>query len=209
MINLELFDREKQKNSVRKNLRSENIPGTIYGKSFSNPSSIFVDRKNFEKVFKDIQPNSLIDIKYKDKSYKALLKDYSFHLKKDILSHIDLQIVQDKEKVKLQIPFKVSGRAKGITKGGTLYTYSDSIKVKCLVKDIPSEIVKDITELDVGEVIYLNDLESDSQVEYLDASDKALVSVVLSSRETSKANKEKESGKEAEAEEKPEAEEKK
>lgn len=200
MINLELFDRKKQKNSVRKNLRSEKLPGNIYGKSFSNSLSIFVDRKNFEKVFKDIQPNSLIDVKYNDKNYKALLKDYSFHLKKDILSHIDLQIVQDKEKVKLQIPFKVSGRAKGITKGGTLYTYSDSIKVKCLVRDIPSEIVKDITDLDVGEIIYLNDLESENQVEYLDASDKALVSVVLSSRETSKANKEKEAGEKPEAE---------
>ena len=139
----------------------------------------------------------MINLKYKDKSYKALLKDYTFNLKKDILSHLDLQVVEGEEKVKVQIPFSVSGRAKGITKGGTLYTYSNSVKVKCLVKDIPKEIVKDITELDVGEIIYLNDLEkSKNKIEYLDAGDKALVSVTLSSKETSKANKEKEEVKE-------------
>lgn len=194
MISFDIFDREKQKNASRKHLVSDKIPATIYGKSLKESLVVFVDRKTFEKKKKEIKSNSLLTLKYNDKEYKALLKDYTFHLKKDILTHLDLQVVQEEEKIKLQVPFKVSGRAKGITKGGTLYTYSDNIKVKCLVKDIPAEIVKDITDLDVGEIVYLNDLKNDSsgKVEYLDALDKALVSVNLSSKETSKANKDKE-----------------
>ena len=193
MITFDVFDREKSRNSARKYLTSDKIPAVLYGRSLKDTLMVSVDRRIFEKLFKEIQPNSLIDLKYKDKSYKVLLKSYTFHLKKDTISHLDLQVVQDNEKIKLQIPFKVSGRAKGIIKGGTLYTYSDSVKVKCLVKDIPNEIIKDITDLDVGEIIYLEDLEKDakSKVEYLDASDKALVSVTLSSKETSKVNKEK------------------
>lgn len=122
-------------------------------------------RKEFMSRFYNLelrdQPDS-DDVENTIKVYPSKL--YLIHGRRSILS---LAFVRVRRNVKLRmiIPLKFKGRTvcPGIIRGGTLVVLKKSVSCYCLPDKVPSYIEVDVSKLNVGERILLNDLDLDLQ----------------------------------------------
>ena len=79
--------------------------------------------------------------------------------------HVDLHEVAPDEPVVVSVPVETTGESKGVkTGGGILSHVLYKVKVRALPKDLPEQILVDITELDVNQVIHLGDLPAPAGV---------------------------------------------
>jgi len=73
--------------------------------------------------------------------------------------HLDLARVDLDERVQVQVGIELRGTPKGVAEGGTLDQYLASIEVECLVTAIPDTLHPMVTELGLGDVLLVKDLE--------------------------------------------------
>jgi large subunit ribosomal protein L25 len=82
--------------------------------------------------------------------------------------HVDFHEVAENEKVTVQIPVETTGEAVGVkTGGGTLEHVLFKLKVRSLPKNLPEQIVVDVTALEIGKSIHLGDIKAPEGVEIL------------------------------------------
>jgi large subunit ribosomal protein L25 len=92
------------------------------------------------------------------KKYDAFMQELQFHPVTDKLLHIDFLQISEKKAVKIDLPVKLEGYAKGIQQGGRLKANLRTLKVKGIFKNLPDEIVIDVTNLGIGESIRVSDI---------------------------------------------------
>ena len=122
--------------------------------------------------------------------YSAVLQDIQFHPVNDSILHVDFyQIFEDKE-VTMDIPVHLVGTAKGIMSGGALRHNLRKLKVKALPANLPDFIEANITELEIGNKLYVTELKNDKYS--LLHPDNTVVAQVRMSRNAAKAATEEE-----------------
>jgi len=110
--------------------------------------------------------------------YKAFMQALQFHPVTDKLLHIDFLEIRENVPVKLQIPVRLDGYAKGIQQGGRLKANLRTLKAKGFSKDFPDEIVIDVTELNLSESIRVGDVKV-AGIEILNAKSVPVATVVV------------------------------
>ncbi len=91
----------------------------------------------------------------------AILQDIQFHPVTDKILHIDFVQIFDDKPITMEIPFRTVGNSRGVRNGGVLRFNLRRIKVKGLAADLPDVIEGDITELKIGNKLYVTDVASD------------------------------------------------
>jgi large subunit ribosomal protein L25 len=81
--------------------------------------------------------------------------------------HVDLARVHIHERVEVEVGIELKGTPKGVNEGGMLEQFMTRIEVECLVTDIPSGINVLVTELGIGDSLYVKDLPLPSGVKAL------------------------------------------
>ena len=93
--------------------------------------------------------------------FEAILQDIQFHPVTDKILHIDFyQLFQDKE-ITMEIPVKLKGNAPGIVEGGVLRFPYRRLKIKALPANLPDFINVDISELEIGDKVFIREKLSD------------------------------------------------
>lgn len=159
-----------------KSLRSkELVPAVLYGAGepvhFSVPFSEMRQIVYSPGVF-------LIDLDIDGSVYPAIMQDIQWHAVEEQILHIDFLKIEDDKKIKIDLPVKVKGLAKGIKAGGKLKTNLRRLKVKALAKDLPDYIEIDVTKLAIGQSIKVGDL-SLKDIEILDKKSNVVVAVTI------------------------------
>jgi large subunit ribosomal protein L25 len=108
----------------------------------------------------------------------AMLREVQKHPLSGNVLHCDFLTVAADQPVIVEVPFALEGKAKGQELGGKLRQPLRTMKLSCLPKDIPSSIVIDITELDVGDKIMLSAVELPTGVEGAWRHDAAVVNLI-------------------------------
>jgi large subunit ribosomal protein L25 len=111
-------------------------------------------------------------------SYKAVMKDIQFHAVSDRINHIDFLELDEKKKITIEVPVKVSGNAVGVRAGGQLVTKTRRLKVSALPKDLPDSIDISINELNIGDDIRVRDIKLKG-VEILNSPNSVLTAVKI------------------------------
>jgi len=111
-------------------------------------------------------------------TYKAFMQALQFHPVTDKLLHIDFLEIRENVPVKLQIPVRLDGYAKGIQQGGRLKANLRTLKAKGFSKDFPDEIIIDVTELNLSESIRVSDVKVEG-IEILNAKSVPVATVVV------------------------------
>ena len=118
-----------------------------------------------EKAFKNLvyTPNVYTaKIELDGQTYDAVLQDIQFHPVSDKILHIDFyQLFQDKE-ITMNIPVRLVGSSKGVMVGGALRHNLRKLRVKALPANLPDFIEADITELQIGNKLYVTELRNDN-----------------------------------------------
>ncbi|GMT49913.1 MAG: 50S ribosomal protein L25 [bacterium] len=167
--------------------RQGKIPAICYGKDNIN---ITVDGRDFEKVFLKAGLHILIDLSIsKDKSRAVLIKSYQIEPIKKNITHIDFLEVDKDKPVKAKVPIRLVGQAVGAKTGGVLEHKLHKLAIKTLAKFIPETVEVDVTKLEVGDSLYVENLSLDKNIKIL-AKPRQAVVAVATSRTTKMAEQE-------------------
>lgn len=142
------------------------IPAVFYGKGEEN-LHIVIDPAELEKVVAGkMGMNTLIQLKIADKGdYSVILRDYQADAIKRNFIHADLATVDLTKKIQIAVPIKLIGRPAGAKEGGILEQVTRELKVLCLPTNIPSTIDVDISGLNIGQNLHLEDIKLPEGVE--------------------------------------------
>jgi large subunit ribosomal protein L25 len=107
---------------------------------------------------------------------KAILQEVQFHPVSEIILHADFLKIADDRKIKMSIPVRLVGKAKGVDKGGALVRKRAALKVAGFSKDMPDHIDVDVTELDFHHAVKVSDMKM-AGLEFLDPKQSAIAAV--------------------------------
>lgn len=122
--------------------------------------------------------------------YTAVLQDIQFHPVNDSILHVDFYQLFDDKMVTMDIPVRLVGTSKGVMIGGALRHNLRKLKVKALPANLPDFIQADITELEIGNKLYVTELKNEAYT-FLHP-DNTVVAQVRMSRNAAKATTEEE-----------------
>lgn len=163
------------KKEAKRLREAEKVPAVLYGGE---------ETVHFSVDFSALRPLIytpnvyLIDLDLEGTSYKAIMQDIQWHPVNEQVLHIDFLKISDDKPVKIEVPVKISGHAKGIKAGGKLNTNLRRLKVKALPGNLPDTIDVDVTNLGLGESIKVADMNIEN-VEILDPKSNVVVGVVI------------------------------
>ncbi|MDC1105820.1 50S ribosomal protein L25/general stress protein Ctc [Prolixibacteraceae bacterium] len=120
----------------------------------------------------------LIDLTIDGKDCKAIMQDIQFHPVSDEILHVDFLQISDDKAVKINVPVKLEGFAKGIQQGGKLKLNLRTLRVKALAKDLPDTISIDVTELGLGQSFRVGEVDA-SGLELLNSKSTPVATVMI------------------------------
>lgn len=175
--------RESVGKAATKALRNaEKVPCVLYGGD--QPVHFSADEAAFRNLV--YTPNvytATIELEGGE-TFKAILQDIQFHPVSDKILHIDFYQLHDDKEVTMNIPVKLVGSSKGVMIGGVLRHNLRRLKVKAIPANLPDFIEADITELEIGNKLYVTELKNDNYT--LLHPDNTVVAQVRMSRNVSK-----------------------
>ncbi len=131
------------------------VPCVIYGGN--QPVHFAAEEKAFKSLV--YTPNAhTVAIELGKDSYNAVLQDIQFHPISDGILHIDFfQLSEDKEII-MEVPVNIVGTSPGVLLGGVLNLNQRRLKVKALPKNLPDFVEANISELQMGNKLYVTKL---------------------------------------------------
>jgi large subunit ribosomal protein L25 len=159
-VKIKADTREIGKKSDLNELRRKGfIPGIIYGEG-KEGKKISLDKITFQKLYKKhIGEMVFYEIITGDDTYDTIIKDRQFHPVTQEVLHIDFLEIHKGKQITVNVPFKFEGEAKGVAEGGLLEILLRELEVSCLPKDIPDDIVIDVSDLEINDTIHLDQVE--------------------------------------------------
>lgn len=137
-INVEAKMRTESVDSIRK---SGNIPAVLYGPEIDSVS-LFLNAVAFQKLYEEVGESTLLDFSVDGKeAVKVLVQDVQYHPVKRHVLHVDFRQINMSEEMEVTTPLVFIGVSPAVKEhGGTLVTSLEEVNIKCLPKDLVSEI---------------------------------------------------------------------
>ncbi|TYP99924.1 LSU ribosomal protein L25P [Tenacibaculum adriaticum] len=158
------------------------VPCVLYGGD--KPVHFSTEEISFKKLV--YTPNvytATIDVE--GSKYNAVLQDIQFHPVTDNILHVDFYQLFDDKAITMEIPVRIVGKSKGVAVGGALRHNTRKLKVKALPAKLPDFIEANVTELQIGNKLYVTALQNDDYT--IMHPDNTVVAQVRMSRNAAKA----------------------
>lgn len=162
-FNLIAESREDQGKGASRRLRRQGkVPAILYGGGRPPRALSFDHNKVLQQLEQESFYSSILTVKVGDKSQPAILKDVQRHPAKRQILHIDMQRIVEDEEIRMYVPLHFVGdqAAPGVKLGGgTVSRLITDVEVTCLPKDLPEYIEVDVSNLELGDMLYLSDIK--------------------------------------------------
>jgi large subunit ribosomal protein L25 len=171
-VPLNAFPRSQTRRGEVKKLRANGrVPAVIYGRQ-TKPQNLEVNAREIgELIHHSVSENLLVDLAVKDDAKAkrlALVQEIQHHPLSGEVLHVDFHEVSETEKVTIQVPVETVGEAVGVkTSGGVLEHVLFKLKVRALPKDLPEQIIIDVSALEMNRAIHIGEIKAPEGVEIL------------------------------------------
>ena len=149
------------KNIARRLRKSGIIPAILYGKDVE-PLPLRVSAKEWRTVQSRVKSNTInkMELKRNDHAEErpVMLKDLQKAALNDAVLHIDFLQVSMERAVQVEVPIHLVGEPVGLVKGGVIEQHLRTIMVESLPGQIPEKIDVDISALDIGDSVHVNEI---------------------------------------------------
>ncbi len=139
--------------------REDKVPCVMYGKG--EQYLFAVPQTEFQRILFNPAP-CFVEIDLNGTKHRAMLKDIEFHPVTEIVYHCDFYELSDNKPIVMSIPVHTTGTSVGVMKGGKLAYKQKRLNVKALPANMPSEILIDITNLDVAQRCKVQDIATEN-----------------------------------------------
>jgi large subunit ribosomal protein L25 len=147
--------------------------------------SLALNPKDLEKILTSgARENTLIGLKISGAGSEkigpkvVMLKDLQIHPTRRTYLHADFYAVAMSEKVEVEVPIRLTGKAEGTKSGGILQQPQREVRVRCLPTDIPEFIEVDVSGLKIGDSLHVQDIIPTAVCEIVAETNFTLASVV-------------------------------
>ena len=159
------------------------VPAVIYGRQ-AKPQNLEISAKEIgDLIHHSASENLLVDLSVENDARAkrlALVQEIQHHPLDGKVLHVDFHEVAENEKVIVQVPLETVGEAAGVkTGGGVLEHVLFKLKVRCLPKDLPEQLVIDVSHLELGKAIHLGEIKAPAGVEIIGDKNIPVVAVAL------------------------------
>ena len=145
-------------NSLRIN---GNVPAIVYGGTEKN-QKIFLNKKNIKNLIeRENFLSNIISLNLDGKTQNVLPKEIVWDPITDEPIHIDFLRIVKNAKIVLEIPVKFINNEKspGLKRGGVLNIVRRKVELKCPSENIPTELIVDLDNLDIGASIKISSIK--------------------------------------------------
>ncbi len=156
------FERAKQGTGASRRLRNScRTPGIVYGGS-AEPQLIELDHNAlWHAIKKEAFHSSILEMELGGNVSKVLLRDLQMHPFRPYVLHIDFQRVDANTRLSMKVPVHYSGEEESpaVKLEHCLVNHVvTEIEVSCLPGDLPEFIAVDLSNLQKGTSLHLNDI---------------------------------------------------
>lgn len=139
-------------------LRAQGIvPAVIYGPAVEGNINVQTKDADLRVLFADAEiDNIIVELDIEGAKQLAIVKHVQRNFRTDAITHVDFEAVTPDSVVKTKVPVRLTGNAAGVATGGVVHQIVHELPVKCAVKDIPAEVVADVTPIALGESLRLS-----------------------------------------------------
>lgn len=206
--------KETGKGPARRLRAAGRIPAVVYGPSVDN-IPLTIDVREFDAAVKDTNiAHVLLNLKIRNgrtKPRPVMIKDLQVEPVSRNYVHADfLEIAMDRE-INVSVPVETVGHCPGVEEGGILQIIRRELDVTCLPSSIPDIIEVDVSTLNIGDSIHVEEVVLPEGVEVIADVNFTVITVASPTREELPEEMEEEEegleGEEAEGEGEAEAEE--
>lgn len=165
---LEASVRERVGKGAARALRLEGrVPAVIYGDK-KPPLAISL---TFKEADKRLRAGGFLTtvatIAVAGEKIRVIPKDYHMHVVKDTLTHVDFLRISDETIVTVFVPVHAVNQdaSVGLKRGGALSIVHHEVECKCRADAIPESIDVDVSALDIGASVHIEDVTLPAGVE--------------------------------------------
>lgn len=188
-VPLNAVTRTQSRRGGNKKLRENGrVPAVIYGRQTKPENLELVAREMDDLIHHSVSENILVDLNLNQAKRLALVQEVQHHPLSGKVVHVDFHEVSETEKVTVMVPLETVGEAADIkTGGGVLEHVLFKIKVRALPKDLPEQILVDVSHLEIGKSIHLGEIKVAAGIEILGDKKVPVISVALPKTEVEEA----------------------
>lgn len=160
--------------------REEQIPAVVYGLGME-PISITVDRRELRRALSGPSGvNTILDLTVDGQVYPAIVKEMQRHPVRREVAHVDFLQVDLNVEFVVNIPVRLDGEAREVSRNnGLVDQQMTEMAVRTTPRNIPDEIVVDISEMTVDTVIHVGDVNLPAGVTAAVDADYTVVGVTM------------------------------
>lgn len=137
------------------------IPAVIYGRNTETIMLSIINRDLEDIARKENLGQVLLNLTIengKKTNRPAMIKELQVHPVSGKYLHVDFYEIDLQRKILVNIPVVTTGQSKGVEAGGTLQLVRRELEVYCLPTEIPESIEIDISELDIGDAVHVEEI---------------------------------------------------
>ncbi|ADD03027.1 ribosomal 5S rRNA E-loop binding protein Ctc/L25/TL5 [Thermoanaerobacter italicus Ab9] len=177
-VSIEAIKRDTGKNAARRLKKQGYIPGILYGKDMTENIPLAVEYNKFQRLLQQHGRNVLFNVIVDGSTHNAVVKEIQEDTLKGKIIHIDFQRVSMHEEIEATVPLKFEGIGLIESKGGIVQHQLWELTVESLPDKIPQEIVVDLSKLEIGDTLFVKDIQVPEGVKVIDDPDEIVVSVL-------------------------------
>jgi len=135
------------------------VPCVVYGGE--QPVHFTAEEKAFKSLVYTPNVHTVV-VELGGNTIDCILQDIQFDPVSDKILHIDFFQLDAEKEITMEVPVKVVGNSKGVMAGGVLRLNQRKLKVRALPANLPDFVEADITELEMGNKLYVTKLPTEN-----------------------------------------------
>lgn len=147
------------------------LPAVLYGRG-KKTTPLFVDLKEFKKIWKEAGETTIIKIKNED----AIIQDVAIDPVKNEPIHADFYVVEMNKPITAEVPLVFKGVSPAEKElGGILVKVMHKVEVEALPRNLPHDLKVDISKLTaLGDQLTIKDIDAPADVKILAKKDEVV-----------------------------------
>ena len=183
-LKLEVRERTELGSRPSRRMRAQGvIPGVLYGNGGSQAIAV-VERDLRAAVSGASGMHAILDVVVEGQQtvHPSVLADYQQDPIRGTISHVDLREVRLDRPITAAVVVQLVGESPGVKTGGVLSLVTREVHVEALPGNIPEHLEADLSGMEVGDVLRLEDLPAIPDVTFLDDPHETVIATVSTPR---------------------------
>ncbi|MBU2054156.1 MAG: 50S ribosomal protein L25/general stress protein Ctc [Proteobacteria bacterium] len=197
--------KESGKGPARRIRKEGLIPAVFYGRG-EEAIPLSVNAAGLRKIIKEKGGNVFIRLLIEGQERQerlSLIKELQIEPVSRRFQHADFYEIRVDHKLTIDVPLHFTGTPVGVVNGGELQQLKRDLKISCLPSSLPDFIEVDVSGLEIGDSLKVQDIRTPDDIAVLDPGDVGVVMVAVMKVSAPKAEEEAEGEAAAEGEASP------